>query len=139
MSLLEQDTTRKGRVDKKISQLEFEDNGEGKEYEVEAICDSTVYVKELKSGQLPGLYYLIFWKDFPEEENTWESASAIQYLRRLVSTFYKENPDKPTINSTPVDIAPPTAKPTVKQGAQNNKQKRGRPAKASSTRKRSKF
>ena len=29
MSLLEQDTTRKRRVDEKISQLEFEDDGEG--------------------------------------------------------------------------------------------------------------
>ena len=69
MSLLEQDTTRKGRVDEKTSQLEFEDDGEGEEYEVEAICDSAVYAKESESGQLPGLYYLISWKGFPEEEN----------------------------------------------------------------------
>ena len=138
MSLLEQNTTRKGRVDEKTSQLEFEDNDEGEEYEVEAIRDSAVYAKESESGQLPGLYYLISWKGFPEEENTWEPASAIQHLRRLVSTFHKENPDKPTATSTPVDTAPPTARPTVKPGARNNKRKRGRPAKASSTRKRSK-
>ena len=138
VSLLEQDTTRKRRVDKKTSQLEFEDDSEGEEYKVEAICDSTVYAKESESGQLPGLYYLISWKDFPEEENTWEPASAIQHLRRLVSTFHKENPDKPTATSTPVDTAPPTARPTVKPGARNNKRKRGRPAKASSTSKRSK-
>ena len=59
VSLLEQDTTRKGRVDEKTSQLEFEDDGEGEEYEVEAIRDSAVYAKELESGQLPDLYYLI--------------------------------------------------------------------------------
>ena len=98
-------------------QLEFEDNNEGEEYKVEAICDSAVYAKESESGQLPGLYYLISWKDFPEEENTWELASAIQHLRRLVNTFHKENPDKPTATSTPVDTAPPTARLTVKPGA----------------------
>ena len=72
VSLLEQDITRKGRVDKKTSQLEFENDGEGEEYEVEEICDSTVYAKESQSGQLLSLYYLIYWKGFPEEENTWE-------------------------------------------------------------------
>ena len=138
MSLLEQDITRKGRVDKKTSQLEFEDDGEGKKYEVEAIRKSAVYTKESESGQLSGLYYLISWKGFSEEENTWEPASAIQHLRRLVSTFHKENPDKPTATSTPVDTAPPTARPTVKPGDRNNKRKRGRPAKANNTRKRSK-
>ena len=61
---------RKGRVDKKSLQLEFEDDGEGEEYKVEAICDSAVYAKKSESGQLPGLYYLISWKDFPEEKNT---------------------------------------------------------------------
>ena len=70
MSLLEQDTTRKGRVDKKTLQLEFQDDGEGKEYEFEAILNNVVYAKESDSGQLFGLYNLIFWKEFPEEENT---------------------------------------------------------------------
>ncbi len=47
VSLLEQDTTRKGRVDnkalpKKEKELEFEAGG-NKEYEVEAIIDSAVY------------------------------------------------------------------------------------------------
>ena len=47
MSLLEPDTTRKGRIDEKILQLEFEDSNEDEEYEVEAICNSAVYGKEL--------------------------------------------------------------------------------------------
>ncbi len=46
MSLLEQDTTRKGRVDKALAkpkkEVEFE-VGDNKEYEVEAIIDSAVY------------------------------------------------------------------------------------------------
>ena len=137
MFLLEQDTTKKGWVDEKTLQLEFEDNNEGEEYKVKAIRNITVYAKESESGQLPGLYYLISWKNFPEEESTWEPASAIQHLRRLVNTFHKENLDKPTATSTPVDIAPPTARSTVKPGAQSNKQKRGRLTKANSTRKRS--
>ena len=33
------------------------DNGE--KYKVEAIQDSMVYVRESKSGSLPGLYYLV--------------------------------------------------------------------------------
>ena len=62
MFLLEQDTTRKGRVDKKIvEQLEFEAGGNNKEYEVEGIHDSAVYTRKSEAGQLPGLYYLISW------------------------------------------------------------------------------
>ena len=119
-----------------MSQLEFQDDGD-EEYEVEAIRDSAVYAKESESGHLPGLYYLVSWKGYPEEENTWEPASAVKHLRRLLSTFHKEYPEKPTATSPPVDIALPTARPTVKPGARNNKRKRGRPAKASSTSKRS--
>ena len=58
MSLLEQDTTRKGRVGKEVRQMEF-DASDNKEYKVEAIWDSAVYVKESESGHLPGLDYLV--------------------------------------------------------------------------------
>ena len=45
--MLEQDTTGKGRVDKEVREIEFEtsDNDSG-EYEVEAIWDSAVYMRE---------------------------------------------------------------------------------------------
>ena len=56
--LLEQNTTRKERVDKKIKKLEFE-AGNSEEYKVEAIWDSTVYASKLELGQLLGLYYLV--------------------------------------------------------------------------------
>ena len=59
VSLAEQDITRKKQVDNKTLQLDFEDEGEGEEYEVKAICNSAVYAKESESGQLLGLYYLI--------------------------------------------------------------------------------
>ena len=73
VSLLEQDTTKKGRVND--MQLEFEADDD-KEYEVDGIRDSAVYARE-SAGQLPGLYYLVSWKSYPKEENTWEPASAI--------------------------------------------------------------
>ena len=75
MSLLEQDTTRKERVDEKVTELDFE-AGDSEEYEVEAIRDSAVYARE-SEGHLPGLYYLVAWKGYPEEENTWEPVSAV--------------------------------------------------------------
>ncbi len=58
MSLLEQDTTRKGRVDETTSRLEFENESDSEEYKVEAIHDSVVYARE-SEGHLPGLYYLV--------------------------------------------------------------------------------
>ena len=57
MSLLEQDTTRKGRVDKDATELDA-NNDESGEYKVEAIRDSAVYARE-SAGHLPGLYHLV--------------------------------------------------------------------------------
>ena len=70
VSLLEQDNTRKGWVDKEVRQMEFNTGNNGEEYRLEAIWDSAVYARESRSGHLPGLYYLISWKRYPEEENT---------------------------------------------------------------------
>ena len=68
MSLLEQDTIRKGRIDDENVELDADDkNGE---YEVETIWDSEVYARESESSHLPGLYYLVSWKTYAEEENT---------------------------------------------------------------------
>ena len=50
--------------------MEFDtDNNSGK-YKVEVIYNSAIYMKELKSGYLPGLYYLVLWKRYPKDENT---------------------------------------------------------------------
>ena len=57
MSLLEKNTTRKGRVDDENVELNAGD--ENGEYGVEAIQDSKVYARESESGHLPGLYYLV--------------------------------------------------------------------------------
>ena len=100
---------------------EFEP-GDDKEYEVEAIRDSTVYAKET-DRHLPGLYYLVAWKGYPEEENTWKPSSVVMHLQKMVSTFHKDYPEKPTATSVPLDSAPPMAKLTIQLPA---KRKRGR-------------
>ena len=59
-------------------QLEFEASN-NKEYEIDGIQDSAVYARE-SARQLPELYYLVSWKGYSEEENTWKLVSAIQHL-----------------------------------------------------------
>ena len=58
ISLLEQDTTRKERVDERVKELELE-AGDSEEYKIEAIWDSAIYASKLESGQLSGLYYKV--------------------------------------------------------------------------------
>ena len=124
VSLLEQNTTRKGRVNEFLAAPEFEP-GNDKEYEIEAIRDSAVYVKEI-DGHLPGLYYLVAWKGYPEEENTWELSSAVMHLQKMISTFHKDHLEKPTTTSANFDNAPPMAKPAIQLPA---KRKQGQPIK----------
>ena len=59
VSLLKQDTMRKGRMNELFPEPEPEFNtGDNKEYKVEAIINSAVYAKKAE-GHLPGLYYLV--------------------------------------------------------------------------------
>ena len=57
MSLLDQNSTRKERVDKKVTKFDFE-AGNSKEYKMKVIQDSTIYANKTKN-HLPGLYYLV--------------------------------------------------------------------------------
>ncbi len=71
VSLLEQEITRKRRVNNKSPsepEKEFED-GNNKEYKVELIIDSVIYSKE-GNDEMLDLYYLVLWKGYPEEEST---------------------------------------------------------------------
>ena len=74
MSLLEQNTTSKKKVDKRVTELKA---GNSKECKIETIQNSAVYASKSESGQLSGLYYLVACKGYPEEENTWEPLSAV--------------------------------------------------------------
>lgn len=87
MSLLEQDTTRKEQV--KIAIKPNNDNS--KEYKVEVICDSEVYVKKSDSTYyLPSLYYLILWKGYSKKKNTCKLILAIEHFWSVVTTFYHD-------------------------------------------------
>ena len=132
VSLLEQDTSRKGRVDEKGMES---DAGDNEEYKMKAIRDSAVYARE-SAGHLPGLYYLLSWKRYPEEENIWEPALAVQHLRKLISSFHKDHPEKPTATSEGIDTAPPIARPTIKpkSATEPAKQKRGQTANSANKR-----
>ena len=55
-------------MDENATELDTGDDDSG-EYKMEAIPDSSVYARE-SEGHLPGLYYWVFWKGYPEEENT---------------------------------------------------------------------
>ena len=98
-------------MDKQVTELEA---GDSKKYKVEAIRDSAVYASESESSQLQGLYYLVAWKSYPEEENTWEPLSAVQHLKKLINCFHKKYPEKPTSTSLPINFAPPMARLTVR-------------------------
>ena len=101
-------------MNKKVRKMEFDAGGnESGDYEVEAIRDNAVYARESESGHVLGLYYLVSWKGYSDEENIWEPASAVQHLRRLINSFYKDHPDKPIATFLAIDTAPPMARPIV--------------------------
>ncbi len=52
-----------------MSWMEFENDDNNKKYKIKAICDSAIYASKLE-GHLPGLYYLVLWKNYLKEENT---------------------------------------------------------------------
>ena len=113
-----------------MTELEF-DTVKIEEYKIETIWDSAVYTMELESGHLPSLYDLVAWKRYSEQENTWEPFSAVQQLRKLIRSFHKDHPKKPTATFLFINSALPMAKPIVKPTAKfTTKQKRGQPAKS---------
>ena len=113
--MLENNNTKKGRVDEEVRQMEF-DAGDDKsgEYKVEAIWDSAVYARESESGYLPSPYYMVSWKRYLEKENTWEPASAVQHLRKLISLFHKDHLDKWSATSPSINTTTIMARPTIK-------------------------
>lgn len=66
-------------MNKAAFRLEFENDGDGKEYKVKTICDSAVYTRE-SEDYLSGFYYLVFWKDYLKEKNTYKPALILLYI-----------------------------------------------------------
>ena len=66
--------------------IELED-GE-KEWEVEAIVDSRRIRGKLK--------YLVHWKGYSHEDDTWEDVENVEHASRLVDEFHKKYPRKPS-------------------------------------------
>ena len=97
--------------------LKFKNDGNNKEYKVKAICNSTVYTNKSESF-LPGLYFLVLWKSYLKEENTWRPALAVLHLCKLINTFYHDYLEKPTTISPPINSIPPMARPTIKPKAE---------------------
>ena len=92
-----------------MPEFEVSDN---KEYKMEVIRNSIVYAKKV-DGYLSELYYLVAWKGYPDEKNTWEPSSAVMQLRKIVSIFIKYHPIKSIITLAPLDSAPSIAKPII--------------------------
>ena len=70
MSLLKQNTIKKGQVDKNAIELAELDAGKDSgKYEIEAICDNAIDTRK-SAGHLPKLYFLVFCKVYLEEKNT---------------------------------------------------------------------
>ena len=61
--------------------------GENPQWEVEYIKDS-----KLLRGKL---HYLVKWKDYPQEESTWEPAEHLKKAPRLVKEFHEKHPFAP--------------------------------------------
>lgn len=76
--------------------MELKAGNKGREYKIEAIFDCMVYARKSKSGHSLELYYLISWKGYLKEKNTYKLALTIQYPRKLISSFYKNHTDKLT-------------------------------------------
>ena len=131
ISLLEQDITKKGQMNDTQLNFELEANN-NEEYKVKSIWDSAVYASPSATEQLLRLYYLVLWKDYLEKENIWEPTLAIQHFWKLTTIYYKDNPEKLTAISPPVDTALPMTKPTIKLTAALTK-KCGRLAKSTTT------
>ena len=114
MSLLELDITRKGQINELFPESEPEfDNGDNMDHKLEVIKNSVVSAKKA-DGYLSGLYNLVFWKSYLEEKNTGEPSSTIMHNRKMIFTFHKDHPEKPTGISPLFDSTLPIAKPSVK-------------------------
>ena len=62
-------------------------NDGNEEYEVETILDSRLYRGKLQ--------YLVRWKGYGPEENSWEPESNLTKAKATINKFHRENPNSP--------------------------------------------
>lgn len=79
-----------------------------------------IYAKESKADHLPRFYYLVLWKSYSKEKNTWEPASSVQHFQKVVGNFFKDNPDQPTATFLLVEKAQARARFTMKPNCKSN-------------------
>ena len=84
VSLLEKAPSRASCGQQEIN----EQQNQEEEYEVEEILDS-------RKGNGPETEYLIKWKGYGHEENTWEPETNLANSGRLLKEFLRRNPDRP--------------------------------------------
>jgi hypothetical protein len=63
------------------------------EYEVEKVLDSRWYYKKLQ--------YLVQWKGYGAEHNTWEAAANLENAVDIVKKFHGDNPARPNPDQPP--------------------------------------
>ena len=97
-------------MNKFLSEFEI---GDDKKYKIKAIQDSVVYTKK-NTQTLTNAILFGCIKKLSKKKNTREPVSAIMYLWKIVSIFYKTHLEKLIIISAPLDFALPIAKPIVK-------------------------
>ena len=83
--------------------------GDDKEYEGEVIRDNAIYAKKA-DGYLLELYYLVAWKGYLKEENTWKPFLTVMHLRKMINTFHKDYSKKAIVTLAPLNSASPMAK-----------------------------
>lgn len=68
-----------------------------KRWIVESVWDSKVFKpREISLEDKPGdLYYLVHWNNKPNSKDTWEPATQIRHLKKVVRKFHAANPAKP--------------------------------------------
>ena len=70
----------KKRVEENVINLDFKTN-KSKKYKNEAIWDSTVYIKKLKTSYLLGFYYFVFLKNCIKKKHLRACISTIIILK----------------------------------------------------------
>ncbi|GAN01306.1 conserved hypothetical protein [Mucor ambiguus] len=74
---------RPPKNDKKVNEAEPESAAE-EEYEVERVESHQIIGK----GKRAKLQYLVKWKNYPDSDNTWEPATAVENAKQLVDEYW---------------------------------------------------